>query len=104
MTKTMFKGNTGDGWAGCTGEYEGNPQGYGKTWQEKSDTLGTRLKPGAADPIAFGPPAPGPRDVGISGCMVSWAGCLVGWLIGCLAGWLAVKSTKLEVENHFSWL
>ena len=59
---------------------------------------------GAADPIAFGPPAPGPRDVGISGCMVSWAGCLVGWLIGCLAGWLAVKSTKLEVENHSSWV
>ena len=55
-------------------------------------------------PIAFGPPAPGPRDVGISGCMVSWAGCLVGWLIGCLAGWLAVKSTKLEVENHSSWV
>ena len=53
-------------------------------------------------PIAFGLPAPGPRDVGMFGCMVSWAGCLVGWLIGCLAGWLAVKSTKLEVENHSS--
>ena len=29
-------------------------------------------------PIAFGPPAPGPRDVGMSGCMVS----LAGWLVG----------------------
>ena len=23
-------------------------------------------------PIAFGPPAPGPRDVGMSGCLVGW--------------------------------
>ena len=54
-------------------------------------------------PIAFGPPAPGPGDVGMSGCMVSLAGWLVGWLIGCLACWLAVQSTKLEVENQLSW-
>ena len=56
---------------------------------------------GAADPIAFGQPAPGPRDVGMFGCMVVW---LAGWLNGWLAGWLAVKATKLEVENSSSWL
>ena len=36
----------------------------------------------------LGPPAPGPRDVGMSGCMVSWAGWLVVWLVDCLFGWL----------------
>ena len=36
---------------------------------------------GAADPIAFGPPAPGPRDVGMSGCLDVWlSGWMVGWL------------------------
>ena len=32
--------------------------------------------------------------------MYGFFGWLVGWLIGCLACWLAVKSTKLEVENR----
>ena len=50
---------------------------------------------GAADPIAFGQPAPGPREIGMSGCLVVWlSGCLVvqlaGWLDGCLIGWVAV--------------
>ena len=63
---------------------------------------------GAADPIAFGPPAPGPRDVGISGCMVSWAGCLVGWLVDWLFGLLvgckihqvgSRKSFKLGIKT-----
>ena len=70
-------------------------------------------------PIAFGPPAPGPRDVGMSGCLVVWLfGCLVVWLFGCLVGWLdrwlvgceiqqvggrnllslALKTTKLEAK------
>ena len=61
----------------------------GRIWQIILNTPGTPA--GAADPIAFGPPAPGPRDVGMSGCMVVWLyGCLVGWLtkwlVGCLLG------------------
>ena len=44
---------------------------------------------GAADPIAFGQPAPGPRDVGMSGCLAVWlSGCLAVWLSGCLGGFL----------------
>ena len=42
---------------------------------------------GAADPIAFGQPAPGPRDVGMSGCLAVW---LSGCLGGCLTGWVSV--------------
>ena len=65
---------------------------------------------GAVDPIAFGPPAPGPRDVGMSGCMVSWVGWLVDWLFVLLVGCkihqirgrnsvkLALKTTKLEAK------
>ena len=61
-------------------------------------------------PIAFGPPAPGPRDVEMSGCMVSWVGWLVDWLFVLLVGCkihqvrgrkslkLALKTTKLEAK------
>ena len=48
----------------------------GRLWLSILNTPGTPA--GAAGPIAFGPPAPGPRDVGMSGCMVS----LAGWLVG----------------------
>ena len=60
-------------------QYEGNLQ----LWQDigkKSDTPGTLASKGAPDiQLPFGPPAPGPRDVGLVGWSAGW---LVGWLAG----------------------
>ena len=66
---------------------------------------------GAADPIAFGQPAPGP---GMKGCLDVWFLWLVGWLADWLFGLfvgctihqvrgrkslkLALKTTKLEAK------
>ena len=59
----------------------------------------------AADPTAVGAPAPGLRDVGMSGLwFLRLFGRMVGWLIAWVAGLLAVKSTKLDVENQLSWV
>ena len=80
----------------------------GRIWQIILNTPCTPA--GAADPIAFGPPVPGPRDVGVSGCMVSWVGWLVDWLFVLLVGCeihqvrgrkslkFALKTTKLGAK------
>ena len=63
-------------------------------------------------PIAFGQPAPGPRDVGMSGCLAvclfggsvgRLSGWLLDWLGGCVVRWLANHLTG-QPTNRPSWL
>ena len=60
----------------------------GRIWLIILNTPCTRA--GAADPIAFGQPAPG---LGMKGCLDVWFLWLVGWLAdwllsGCLVDWV----------------
>ena len=63
----------------------------GRIWQIILNTPCTPA--GAADPIAFGQPAPVPRDVGMVGGMAGW---LVGWLSGWMPGHMEPGSNRLR--------